>query len=88
MLKKIAKFTIVLILLLVAVYALFALFASPIPDHPFFKSDDDVLVIAHRGGRRLWPENTLYAYQKASELRVDVIEMDLHSTQDLSLIHI
>ena len=82
MFKKIAKFILVLILLLVAIYAILALLAKPVPDHPFFDPDDGVLVIAHRGGRRLWPENTLYAYQKAAELNVDLIEMDLHSTQD------
>jgi glycerophosphoryl diester phosphodiesterase len=82
MLKKIVKIILLPLLLLVVVYAVFALLAKPIPDHPFFDPDDGVLVIAHRGGRRLWPENTLYAYQKAAELGVDVIEMDVHSTQD------
>jgi len=82
MLKKIAKFLLALVLLLVVAYAVLALLAKPVPDHPFFTPDDGVLVIAHRGGRRLWPENTLYAYQKAAELGVDLIEMDLHSTKD------
>jgi glycerophosphoryl diester phosphodiesterase len=82
MFKKIAKLIFALILLLAAVYTVLALLAKPVPDHRFFDPDDDVLVIAHRGGRRLWPENTLFAYQKADELGVDLIEMDLHSTQD------
>jgi glycerophosphoryl diester phosphodiesterase len=82
MLKKIAKFLSVLVLLLLVAYTVAILWAKPAPDHPFFDPDDGVLVIAHRGGRRLWPENTLFAYQKAGELGVDVIEMDLHSTKD------
>jgi glycerophosphoryl diester phosphodiesterase len=82
MLKKTAKFILALVLLLLVVYVVLALLAKPVADHPFFDPDDGVLVMAHRGGRRLWPENTLYAYQKAAELGVDVIEMDLHSSQD------
>jgi glycerophosphoryl diester phosphodiesterase len=37
-------------------------------------------VIAHRGGRGLWPENTLYAFEHAAALGVDVLEMDLRRT--------
>jgi glycerophosphoryl diester phosphodiesterase len=40
------------------------------------------LVIAHRGGARLWPENTLYAFTRARDLGVDVLEMDLQVTAD------
>ena len=82
MIKKILKYIFGLILVLGAIYVVLAVLAKPIPDHPFFDPDDEVLVIAHRGGRRLWPENTLYAYQKAAGLGVDVLEMDVHSTQD------
>jgi glycerophosphoryl diester phosphodiesterase len=40
------------------------------------------LVMAHRGGARLWPENTMLAFERARELGVDVIETDVHSTSD------
>lgn len=40
------------------------------------------LVIAHRGGAGLWPENTLHAFTRAVEMGVDVLEMDVHSTSD------
>ncbi len=40
------------------------------------------LVIAHRGGAKLWPEETLLAYQKSAELGVDVLELDVHGTRD------
>ena len=52
------------------------------PDHPFIKKHADVEVIAHRGGWRLWPENTLYAFQHAIDLGVDMLEMDIRSTKD------
>jgi glycerophosphoryl diester phosphodiesterase len=47
------------------------------------------LVIAHRGGAGLWPENTLYAFEHARALGVDMIETDVHSTVDgvLVLMH-
>jgi glycerophosphoryl diester phosphodiesterase len=44
------------------------------------------LVMAHRGGAGLWPENTLYAFSRAVSARVDVLEMDLHSTSDGALV--
>lgn len=70
-----------LIFALGVVYAILAIIARPIPNHPFF-DQEGVLVIAHRGGRGLWPENTLYAFENAVKLGVDVLEMDVHSTKD------
>jgi glycerophosphoryl diester phosphodiesterase len=45
--------------------------------------------MAHRGGKGLWPENTLYAFERAVDLGVHVLEMDIHSTADgvLVVIH-
>lgn len=40
------------------------------------------LIYAHRGGRALWPENTLYAYDKALGLKVDFVDMDLQMSKD------
>ncbi|MEJ2708342.1 MAG: glycerophosphodiester phosphodiesterase, partial [Anaerolineales bacterium] len=55
--------------------------SQPVADHPFL-SNQGVLAMAHRGGGGQWPENTLYAFQRAVELGVDVLEMDIHSTAD------
>ena len=44
------------------------------------------LVIAHRGGKGLWPENSLFAFQRASALGVDMLEMDLHLSRDGELV--
>ncbi len=40
------------------------------------------LVIAHRGGAALWPENTLEGFHRAVALGVDALEMDLQITAD------
>ncbi|MGI4777683.1 MAG: glycerophosphodiester phosphodiesterase [Janthinobacterium lividum] len=37
---------------------------------------------AHRGGRGLWPENTLAAFDKAVTLGVDTLELDVAMTAD------
>ncbi len=39
-------------------------------------------VIAHRGGAKLAPENTLAAFKNAIELGVDMIEIDVAQTSD------
>jgi glycerophosphoryl diester phosphodiesterase len=54
---------------------------EPLPAHPFWGTPKP-RVIAHRGGRGLWPENTLYAFEHAAALGVDVLEMDLRRTAD------
>lgn len=64
--------------------------ASPSPTHPFFmEGPPRPWVIAHQGGDGLWPGDTLFAYENAAKLGVDVLEMDLHQTQDgvLVLMH-
>ena len=40
------------------------------------------LVIAHRGGGLLAPEETLVAFENAVSLGVDVLELDVHATSD------
>ena len=40
------------------------------------------LIIAHRGGQLNWPENTIYAFQKAKEAGVNMIELDVQLTRD------
>ena len=58
-------------------------------EHPYFASDEGrPLVMAHRGGGGLWPENTLYAFERAAEIGADVIETEIQSTADDNLVFI
>jgi len=66
---------------LTAAYAILLALARPVPEHAFF-SEPAPLVVAHRGGSGLWPENTLVAFRKAKAMGADVLEMDVHSTRD------
>jgi len=43
---------------------------------------DEVTVIAHRGGSKLRPENTMAAFDHAASLGVDGIECDVHLAAD------
>jgi len=56
-------------------------------DHPLLTKR--FLNIAHRGGGRLAPEETMAAYNNAVAIGVDMLEMDLHATRDgvVVLIH-
>lgn len=56
---------------------------EPAADYTFFQEKGTrPLVIAHRGGAGLYPENTLHAFQNARDLGVDVIELDVRGTSD------
>lgn len=80
-LKKITGITAVVILLLIVAYYVRVAMVQPIPNHPVFEHQG-VLVLAHRGGRGLWPENTLYAFRHAAALGADVLDMDVHYLKD------
>ncbi len=54
---------------------------QPLPANPFVQNGG-VIVLAHRGFRSHYPENTMLSFQKAAELGVDGLEMDIHSTKD------
>jgi glycerophosphoryl diester phosphodiesterase len=60
---------------------------APAAERAFFrKNPPRPLVIAHRGGAGLWPENTLYAFEQAAALGADVIETDVRLTKDGALV--
>lgn len=81
--SKLLRVLLGVLVVLAAVYAVAALLAQPAAEYPFFAQfEQRPLVMAHRGGRALWPENTLYAFERAVELGVDVLEMDVHTTAD------
>ena len=74
-----------MILIAFIAYGILYALARPIPHHPYFQPDK-FLVIAHRGGRSLGPENTIYTFKRALDLGVDVLEMDLQITKDDALV--
>lgn len=53
--------------------------------HPFFVVGRP-MVIAHRGGSALAPENTLAAFDRARDLGADAIELDVHRSRDGHLV--
>ncbi len=72
----------VLLASLVTAHLVLAALVKPVPQHPFWGTMTEPRVIAHRGGRGLWPENTLYAFRNAADLGADVLEMDIRQTAD------
>ena len=75
-------------LLAVAVAALLLVLAlaRPAPQRAFFAGTQGTLVIAHRGGAALRPENTLEAFAHAAALGADVLEMDVRATADGAIV--
>lgn len=80
--RQIGRFLIGLLVATAGVYLFFLIRARPIADHPFFAGQEGPMVIAHQGGEKLRPSNTMIAFQHAVDLGVDVLEMDIHATQD------
>jgi glycerophosphoryl diester phosphodiesterase len=85
---KLVRILLGLFAFLFVLYEVLSYLAKPVPDHPYF-NPAGFMVIAHRGGRSLGPENTLYTYRRAVDLGVDVLEIDVQLTQDnhLAVIH-
>jgi len=52
-----------------------------LPARPF-AYQGGVVILAHRGFRGNYPENTMLAFEKAAELPIDGLEIDIHSTKD------
>ena len=90
MLRKILTVVLAILGALAVIALAMVLLAEPADDcPPCLRGQPRPLVIAHQGGEELWPSNTMYAFERAVALGVDVLEMDLHVTADgaLVLIH-
>jgi glycerophosphoryl diester phosphodiesterase len=77
------------LLMLGALYGSLAWSAGePARAHPFFAdaAARGPLVIAHRGGAGLWPENTLHAFERAHAIGADMLELDVRSSADGELV--
>jgi len=86
MLRLLLKIGVIVVATLVAAHLVLAGLVRPLPQHPFWTATTPPRVIAHRGGRGLWPENTLYAFRKAVALGADVLEMDIRQSADGDLV--
>lgn len=71
-----------LTLLLMLSLLLIAAFMPDAPSKSYYGNTSRPLVIAHQGGDGIWPGNTIYAFENAVNLGVDVLEMDAHITND------
>lgn len=79
-----------LALLVMWVFAVAVIYADPTPSLDALRNNNaQALLAAHRGCWRLAPENSLGAIAKAIENRIDIVEIDVHSTRDgvLVLMH-
>ncbi len=77
--------------ILIGIFFLFLLLIiSPRPKYQennvWRKQNDKVLVMAHAGGKGIYPGNTIKAFDYSYNLGVDVLEMDLQMTQDKVLV--
>ena len=83
--NRILKIVLAAMTVAVVVIGVIWLRARPAANHTYFASDD-FMVIAHRGGRGLGPENTLMAFRLSLAAGADVLEMDVRTTADGHLI--
>lgn len=79
-----------IVIFLFAIVVFLRLTSNPAVERTYYSDDMNYpLVIAHQGGDEVWPGDTLFAYQNAAKLGVDVLEMDIHISRDgvLVLMH-
>lgn len=82
-----ARFLLVpLLLIAIALLVLSQTSQSAVQPKVLSALGDQPLVIAHRGGKGLWPENSLFAFERAAALGVDMLELDLHLSADGELV--
>lgn len=82
---KKGRYWLVALLALVAIIIFIVLLDRPSQSHPFFTNFDTYpLVIAHADdtGQGLWPGSTMPFLRGVSELDVDILEIDVHMSQD------
>jgi len=72
----------VLVGLILLSLVLLLVFTPGAVHHPYYKNIDRPLVIAHQGGDGIWPGDTMFAFEKAVAIGVDVLEMDAHITRN------
>lgn len=77
--QQLKKLTIPFLLLLI----------SCVPEQDFLPQNQYIIeeggrpwVIAHGGSKKLWPENTMLAFEGSAALGVDVLEIDMKITKD------
>lgn len=88
-LRRLQKPFLILLGALAVIYLASALLARPVPAHAWFAArpdDHTPLVFAHQGGENLWPSNTMLAFENSAALGADVLDTDMHMTQDGVLI--
>ena len=62
------------------------LFMPDAPSKPYYTNFRPPFLIAHQGGDRVWPGDTLYAFEQAVDIGADVLEMDAHITKDSQIV--
>lgn len=82
---KIKLLSIILLLVLLAVGTSFVVNPKA-PANQYYVNVTRPLVIAHQGGDGIWPGDTMYAFEKAVGIGVDVLEMDVHITKDGAIV--
>ncbi len=81
--SRIWRLLLVIIVVFLVVVGLLIILADPAQPHAYFdEGPPRPWVIAHQGGDGIWPGDTLFAFENAAELGVDILEMDMHSTAD------
>ncbi len=73
----------ILLIILVFMLVIHLIPMNKIPgENKLIIEKDQPLVIAHRGGKDLWPENTIPAFDSAIAIGADMLEMDVVLTKD------
>jgi glycerophosphoryl diester phosphodiesterase len=71
-----------MVLVVVVLFVIYRLLTiQPRPPQPYLQSDRP-MVLAHRGGAALAPENTLAGFQNGVDLGADALELDVHTSAD------
>lgn len=72
--------------LILAVLVTRFFYAHPARPRAWFRNLPRPLIMAHQGGEKQWPSNTMLAFRQAQKLGADVLDMDVQLSADGQLV--
>src|ERR1051325_5675034 len=80
------RYLTIFVIVLVVILILLLILTPDAPSKKYYTDMERPLVIAHQGGDGIRPGDTMLAFENATQIGADVLEMDAHITKDSQIV--